>query len=89
MSEKKKYRIVYERSGCIGAAVCAALDEKNFVMNADSFADLTESKQVENGKWEKIVELDEQEAKRLLEAAEGCPVTVIHVFDLETGKQLV
>ncbi len=88
MSEKKKYKIIYEREACIGAAVCAAMDDANFSMNADGKADLTESKK-EGGKWVKIVELDEQGKKRLLEAAEGCPVTIIHVIDMETGKQLV
>ena len=89
MSEKRRYRVVYERSKCIGAAVCAAMDEKNFVMNADGLADLVGGIKKDSDVWEKIVELDEEGKKRLLEAAEGCPVTIIRVFDLETGKQLV
>lgn len=88
MPELKKFKIVYDRSACIGAAVCAALDETNFEMNADGKADLTSSKR-ENGKWVKIVELDESKKKKLLEAAEGCPVAIIKVIDLETGKELV
>jgi len=89
VSEKKRYKIVYERVGCIGAAVCAALDEKHCSMNADSFADLVEGTKEPDGKWTRVVELDEEGKKRLLEAAEGCPVTVIHVIDMESGKQLV
>ena len=87
MTETKKYKIVYDREACIGAAVCAALDDKNFEMNSDGKADLKESN-TENGKCVKIVELDEEGKKRLLDAALGCPVTIIKVTDMETGKQL-
>ncbi len=88
MVEKKKYRIVFDRGSCIGAAVCAATDEANFRMNPDGKADLLGGKQ-DKGAWVTIVLLDEKEKKKLLEAAQGCPVNVIHVFDAETGKQLV
>jgi ferredoxin len=35
----------------------------------------------ETGKYERIVEVDEEELKQLKEAAEGCPVFVIEVIE--------
>lgn len=80
-----KYRVEYARSECIGAGVCAAVNAVNFVMNAmDGKADLINSKQV-GDKW--ILEVD-GDISALKEAAEGCPVRIIKIFD-QSGKQLV
>jgi ferredoxin len=84
----RKLKIEYERDACIGAAVCAALDEVDFEMNADGKADLLGGKD-ESGTWVKDVEFDEEQTKKLLECAEGCPVNIIHVTDKETGKKLI
>ena len=77
-----KLKIVYEREGCIGAAACAAIDPENFVMNDDGKADLTKAVKRPDGKWEKIVEVPTQsDAEKIIDAARGCPVDVIEIFD--------
>ena len=86
-----KLKIVYEREGCIGAAACAAIDPENFVMNDDGKADLTKAVKKEDGKWEKIVEVPTQaDAEKIIDAARGCPVDVIEIFDddKEKGKKI-
>ena len=86
-----KLKIVYEREGCIGAAACAAIDPDNFVMNDDGKADLTKAEKRPDGKWEKIVDVPTQaDAEKIIDAARGCPVDVIEIFDddKEKGKKI-
>jgi ferredoxin len=79
---KKKVKIIYNREGCIGAGVCWTVAPKFFITGADNKADLVEGKlNPETGKYERIVEVDEEELKQLKETAEGCPVFVIEVIE--------
>lgn len=91
---EKRYRIVFDRSACIGAAACAAIAPEFWVMNDDGKADLVGHK-TEDGK-QVLVVTEKQltpEGKSVLqlnkEAAEVCPVQVIHIYDDETGEKLV
>ncbi|MEM4375624.1 MAG: ferredoxin [Candidatus Woesearchaeota archaeon] len=85
---KKRYKIVYDRENCIGAAACAAVDPDDFEMASDGKAELKGGKAVKDRMvFEK--EITEEEFKRAKEAAEACPVNVIHIIDLETGEQLI
>jgi len=88
----KKYKIIYERDNCIGAAACAVVTPDLFKMNDDDQkADLIEGKSIdeENNLFERIIELDDEKLKELLESAESCPVNIIHVEELATGKKLI
>ena len=82
----KKYKVVYDREGCIGAAACAAADPKNWIMNDDGKADLVGGKK-EGDNWIKIYEMDEADWDAVKEGAEACPVAVIKIYD-EKGNQL-
>lgn len=81
-----RYKIVYDRTGCIGAATCEALDPDDFEMVEDGLADLKGGEEVQDGIWEK--EIDADQKQDALEAARGCPVNVIKIVDTETGEQL-
>lgn len=71
-----KFKIVYDREGCIGAAACTSVAPKTWKMGSD-------------GKAEQLIqEFDEKELQANLDAARACPVNVIHIFD-ETGKKLI
>lgn len=80
------YRIVYDRTGCIGAATCEALDPDDFVMVEDGLADLKDGEETRDGVWEK--EVPEEREDDALEAAKGCPVNVIKIVDTDTGEQV-
>ena len=83
----KRYKIVYNRSNCIMVASCAAVAPLFYKINeADSKADLINGKEIEPGIFE--AEIDEKDLKVNLEAAEVCPVRVIKIIDLETGKEI-
>ena len=81
-----RYKVVYERVNCIGAAVCVAVFPKYWSMNADGKADLIGS--VKSGDSFEI-ELDESELEQMKQSAEGCPVNVIHIFNAQTGHKII
>ena len=74
---ENKYRIIYDRSGCIGAASCAAAAPQNWIMADDGKADLVTK------------EITEAELQENMDAAESCPVMVIHIENIETGERLI
>jgi len=88
----RKYKIVYKRNECIGAGPCMAVAPEFWTLNeaedgkADIIKDMKPTK-LENGDQELII--DEKDLQLNLEAAEGCPVNVIHIYDVESGKQII
>jgi len=91
---EKTYKIVFERKNCIGAAACAAVAPEFWVMRDDGKADLIGHKD-ENGNQVLIVKESQmtKEGKNVLqlnkEAAEVCPVQVIHIYDNDTNEKLI
>jgi ferredoxin len=82
-----RYKVIYDRKGCISALSCATLSPELFEINKkDNKADLVSGNK-EEGKFTRII--DERELDEALEAARACPVNVIHVFNLDTGDKLV
>lgn len=81
-----KYKVVFDRSACIGAAACAASFPEAWVMQDDSKPDLVGATG-DREKQELII--DEKDLEKHLEAARVCPVLVIHIFNAETGEQLI
>jgi ferredoxin len=70
------YKIVYDREGCIGAASCTAISE-NWEMSDDGKAIF----------HKEIISEEELAAEK--EAAESCPVQVIHIINVDTGEQII
>ena len=87
---KKKYKIVFDRPNCIGAAACVTVYPERWALNkVDGLADLIGSKRIdENGKEFWILEFTEEELQLLLDSADVCPVQVITIFDVDTGKRI-
>ncbi len=83
----KKFLIKHNRPDCIGCAACAAVCPKFWEMKDDGFSSIIGGKTEEN-KWETL-EIDEAELDCNMEAAESCPVNVIHIVDEESGKELI
>ncbi len=79
-----KYKVKYDREACIGAASCTAFS-KRFKIVKDGKADLKGSKKVDD-----LFELTigEKELEEMKEAAQSCPVNVIHVYD-EKGNKII
>jgi ferredoxin len=72
-----KYTIEYEKEGCIGSGSCVGMCPSNWKMDDDNKADVIKT------------EIEEEELQCNKEAAEACPVNVIHIKDNETGERLI
>ncbi|MBS3126640.1 ferredoxin [Candidatus Woesearchaeota archaeon] len=83
----KKYKIIYDKKGCIGGTICADVAPDFWKMEGD-IATLTKPSAQKNEEYEELI-IDEKDLQINIEAAEGCPVYVIKIIDLETGEQIV
>jgi ferredoxin len=72
----KRFEIIYDRDGCIGAASCASISD-NWEIAEDGKANF------------KVKEFGEDMLETEMKAAKSCPVHVIHIRDKQTGKQLI
>ncbi|MAG18260.1 MAG: ferredoxin [Candidatus Diapherotrites archaeon] len=71
-----KFKIIYNRTDCVAAGPCAAVDPDNFEINPeDGKADLIGGKETSPGIWELEIEDDE----KANQAVEVCPAAVISV----------
>ncbi len=90
---KKKYKVVYERSGCIEILSCVSEYPKRWIVDEnnpnDNKAWLVGAKKKSDDPeiWE--LEFDEDELAKFKASANVCPARVIHIIDIETGKRLV
>lgn len=81
-----KYRVIFDRPNCIGAGTCAAVYQERWTLTQDGKADLKDGK-AKGTNVELII--DESELAKMMESAQICPVNVIHIEEVETGKRLI
>jgi ferredoxin len=78
-----KYKIIYDKEGCIGALACVGVAEKFWIATDDGMkADLkgaTYNKATK--KWELIIDEKDFDVNKV--AAEVCPVVVIKIEKIE------
>jgi len=80
-----QFKIIHERPKCIACGSCAAIAPKYWEMNQkDGLADLKGCRM--NGENEERI-VDEGEARANIEAAEVCPVQIIHVTKIEKKEE--
>jgi len=89
MADKKTYTIEYDRSGCIGAAACVAVDDNTWQIEDDGKASMQQKNVKGKGTNLEKRKITEDELELTLEAARSCPVNVIHIIDDETGERLI
>ena len=65
--------------GCIGCAACPAVSDNWEMKEIDGEEKADFKKQ----------DVEESEFEENMEAAESCPVEVIHIVDNETGKRVI
>ena len=71
------YKIKHDRPNCIGCGACVSLCPANWMMSDDG-----KSKP-------KKADILESEFDCNKEAADHCPVNVIHIIDNKTGKKII
>lgn len=82
-----KFILEHDRPNCIGCAACVAVNPKNWKMCDDNKTDIIEGKHRPDG-WQEL-EIAETEFEANKEAAEACPVNVIHLKNKETGEKVI
>ncbi|MEK6904563.1 MAG: ferredoxin [Nanoarchaeota archaeon] len=84
----KKYKVVYDIKDCIGAAVCHYADPETWEIRKPDGKATIKLPKTQKSENQEVVWVDESKLPKLMEAAKGCPVVVIHIYD-EEGNKLI
>ena len=86
----KKYKIVYVRGECIGAASCVGALPEAWSLNEDGKADLKDATTEDKNHTQTLIaELTDEQLEQHKHAAEVCPVNIIKIYDAETGEEIL
>ncbi len=83
----KKFILQHDRPNCIGCGACAVVAPKFWEMNDDGKSDIINGEHKPNKWQEKVIEDKDFEINK--EAAESCPVEVIHLLESDTKKKII
>jgi len=86
-SSEGKYLLQHNRPDCIGCAACEAVAEEFWEMKEDGKSDIKGGKNLENG-WQEL-DFKEKNFEENKEAADSCPVNVIHIIKKDTGEKII
>ena len=86
------YTIDHDRPNCIGCGACAAVNPEFWEMDPkDGKSDVKGAQREEDG--DEIVreklDIEEGNYPKNREAADCCPVNVIHIINRKTGEKLI
>lgn len=85
---EKAYLIEHDRPNCIGCTACANIAPRFWTMSPlDGKSDVIGSEKTPEG--HEILEISEEDFARNLDAAEACPVNVIHLTQIGSGKRIL
>ena len=86
--DDKKYKIKHDRPNCIGCMACVSVCPRFWEMSdLDGKSDIIGGKRLDNGHEE--LSISEEDFEDNMDAAESCPVNVIHLVNIETGEELI
>lgn len=84
----KQYLVKHDRTQCIGCHACVSICSKFWEMNGeDNMADLVGGDKKPDGSMQ--LEITEEDFKCNMNAAESCPVNIIHINNKESGEELI
>ena len=84
---KNAYILQHDRPNCIGCAACEVVAPDFWEMNQDGKSDIKQGKSLESGCQE--LEIDEKSYGQNKDAADACPVNVIHLVNKKTGERII
>lgn len=82
-----KFLIEHDRANCIGCGACTAVAPEFWEMNDDGKSDVKGGKKRKDG-WQER-EISEKEFDANKQAAETCPVNVIHIKNKEKNEKII
>ncbi|MAG16032.1 ferredoxin [Candidatus Woesearchaeota archaeon] len=83
----KKFLLEHDRAECIGCGACAAVCPLFWEMNDDGKSDIKGGKNRDDG-WQEL-EIDEKDFEANKQAAESCPVNVIHLKKKDSNEKII
>jgi ferredoxin len=83
----KPYLLEQDRLNCIGCGACVAVAPDHWEMVDDGKASIIGCKKRPDNWEEKPI--SKEEFQENMEAAESCPVSVIHITSTKDGKKLI
>ena len=84
--DDNKYVLQHDRDNCIGCGACEAVAPDFFEMKDNGKVQLKKSKEVGN-MWER--DIGEKDFNANKEAADSCPVNVIHIVNKSTKEKII
>lgn len=81
-----KYSVLFNRNDCIGCGACTAVSPDFWSMTDDGKSTLKGSKKTGINEEKTI---DDKEFSSTKEAAEACPVNVIHITNLSNNQKII
>ncbi|MEK6899917.1 MAG: ferredoxin [Nanoarchaeota archaeon] len=75
-----KYKIIHFKKDCISCGACAAINPAFWEMDQEGLAELKGSTKVDD---HHELDIDEKDKESNQEAAEVCPVNIIHLKKIE------
>ena len=82
-----KYKIEHNRPDCIGCAACAAVAPEHWEMDEDGKSNVIGGNRTPEGKEER--DLEEKDFEENKDAADSCPVNVIHIIRKDTNEKII
>ena len=88
MADKNnKYILQHDRENCIGCGACEAVAPKFWEMAEDGKSSLKDGIKSKSG-WHEL-EIAEKDFNANKEAADSCPVNVIHIINKGTKEKVI
>lgn len=84
--KKEQYLLEQDRPNCIGCGACVAVAPNHWEVSEDGKVSIINGKKRQDGFEEKTI--NKQELQENTEAAESCPVNVIHISSMKDGKRV-
>ena len=81
------FKILHDRPNCIGCGACPAAAPDFWEMDQEGKSTIKGGKRMPDGTEE--LEIAEKDLAQNKEAAEACPVNVIHLIDLKNKKKII
>jgi ferredoxin len=81
------YTLQHDRPNCIGCAACEAVAPDVWEMNSDGKSDIKGGKNRDDG-WQELP-IKEEDFQLNKEAADSCPVNVIHIVKKDTKEKII
>lgn len=87
MAKNNTYKLQHDRPNCIGCGACTAVAPDFWEMADDGKANLKGGKKAGNEQYERDIE--EKYFAINKDAADSCPVNVIHLINKDTKEKII